>query len=631
MTIIVLSVGFEDYTDSPYLSPFEDFSIVQDNCGGHDLAPESFCTVLVVHHPHLGDIGGLIRLEARTQQAAGSTPASVSMMITSGVPLLSAEDYKREQKRIKEANKSIYGFTADSMQAIGYEAFIYGVAGAIACTAESVGLCLPIAVPAAGIVGTAGGILGFLGQTLDYFTADPVDPNYTVITPPITPSLPATQASDGVSQRLADANNALHANLLQQFGLQRAILRCLDRAQGAHEAGDTTWESRQLVMAQRYAAQLAELVDAQPALQIVLHDALGGIGGELTITPEIIVQWQALIDRNGLPPVMADLLTQLGYDQSVQDGMRQSLLTADPLAVARIGGGNAVAALVNPGALAALRQEAQARRDFTGDFAVALSATVGGTAAITPATTGYAIGSTATLTATPDDGYIFTGWTIDGGSGGIANPLTLTMNANHTIVTTFGPKIDVADVTADYWAHDQVGLFAARGITTGCGDDEQGRRLYCPERGITRAGMATFITRTLWQDKVAPPATPTFADVPTDYWAYAQIEVFAQMGITTGYGVNELGQRIFCPDCGVTRAEMAAFIDRAKGQAELSAGTTTFADVPPDYWAYGWIERFFTLGVTTGCDTDDAGNKVYCPDRGVTRAEMVVFIIRAYP
>ena len=198
-------------------------------------------------------------------------------------------------------------------------------------------------------------------------------------------------------------------------------------------------------------------------------------------------------------------------------------------------------------------------------------------------------------------------------------------------VPSSSPTSGFADVPTDYWAHDQIGRFAARGITTGCGDDDQGRRLYCPERGVTRAEMATFITRTLGQDKVAPPATPTFADVPTDYWAYGQVEAFAKLGITTGCGVNDLGQRIFCPDRGVTRAEMAAFLDRAKRQAELKPGTPTFADVPPSYWAYGWIERFFTLGVTTGCGTDDSGKTVYCPDRGVTRVEMAVFIIRAYP
>jgi hypothetical protein len=76
---------------------------------------------------------------------------------------------------------------------------------------------------------------------------------------------------------------------------------------------------------------------------------------------------------------------------------------------------------------------------------------------------------------------------------------------------------------------------------------------------------------------------------------------------------------------------MAAFLDRAKNQTELRPPTPTFADVPTGYWAYGWIERFYTLAITTGCGTDDAGNRIFCPDRGVTRAEMAVFLIRAYP
>ena len=76
---------------------------------------------------------------------------------------------------------------------------------------------------------------------------------------------------------------------------------------------------------------------------------------------------------------------------------------------------------------------------------------------------------------------------------------------------------------------------------------------------------------------------------------------------------------------------MAAFIVRAKGQAELRPATPTFADVPSSYWAFGQIERFLSLGVTTGCGEDEQGRRVYCPERGVTRAEIAVFIIRAYP
>lgn len=55
----------------------------------------------------------------------------------------------------------------------------------------------------------------------------------------------------------------------------------------------------------------------------------------------------------------------------------------------------------------------------------------------------------------------------------------------------------------------------------------------------------------------------TFADRPIDYWAYSQIEAFARLGIVTGCGVNELGQRIFCPDWNVTRAKMAVILIRA--------------------------------------------------------------------
>jgi uncharacterized repeat protein (TIGR02543 family) len=44
-------------------------------------------------------------------------------------------------------------------------------------------------------------------------------------------------------------------------------------------------------------------------------------------------------------------------------------------------------------------------------------------------------GSNATLTATPDAGYIFTGWT--GNASGTVNPLTITMNGNKTVGATF--------------------------------------------------------------------------------------------------------------------------------------------------------------------------------------------------
>jgi len=182
-----------------------------------------------------------------------------------------------------------------------------------------------------------------------------------------------------------------------------------------------------------------------------------------------------------------------------------------------------------------------------------------------------------------------------------------------------------ADVPSGYWAYDQITRFAQRGITTGCDTG-----LYCPERGVTRAEMTVFLDRTLGQGQLTP-ATPTFADVPTNYWAYGYIERLAALGVTTGCGTDGQGHRFYCPERGVSRAEMATFIDRALGQAQATPATPTFADVPSGYPAYHYIEAFAGRGITTGCGTDDQGRRVYCPERGVTRAEMAVFIIRAFP
>ncbi|MFZ5879909.1 MAG: S-layer homology domain-containing protein, partial [Chloroflexota bacterium] len=47
-----------------------------------------------------------------------------------------------------------------------------------------------------------------------------------------------------------------------------------------------------------------------------------------------------------------------------------------------------------------------------------------------------------------------------------------------------------------------------------------------------------------------------------------------------------------------------------------------FADVSDTYWAAPWIERLANSGITGGC-----GEGNYCPDLGVTRAQMAVFLL----
>ncbi len=81
-----------------------------------------------------------------------------------------------------------------------------------------------------------------------------------------------------------------------------------------------------------------------------------------------------------------------------------------------------------------------------------------GTVTRNPDLSPYPIGTVVTLTATPDTGYAFAGWSgdIPPGQGG-ANPLVVTMNQDRTITATFGS----ADVIAsdDFNRANEIPLF----------------------------------------------------------------------------------------------------------------------------------------------------------------------------
>lgn len=58
----------------------------------------------------------------------------------------------------------------------------------------------------------------------------------------------------------------------------------------------------------------------------------------------------------------------------------------------------------------------------------------------------------------------------------------------------------------------------------------------------------------------APPATPTFLDVPTDHPFFQYIEALSASGITGGCGSGN-----FCPGAPLTRGQMAVFLSKALG------------------------------------------------------------------
>jgi ELWxxDGT repeat protein len=145
---------------------------------------------------------------------------------------------------------------------------------------------------------------------------------------------------------------------------------------------------------------------------------------------------------------------------------------------------------------------------------------------------------------------------------------------------------------------------------------------FCPDDLVNRAQMAVFILSA--RDGVPPPpATGTrFDDVPPGYWAGPWIEELAREGVVSGCSATPPR---YCPEKNLTRAEMAVLLTLARHEDPPPATGTRFADVPADYWAARFIEQIAADGITGGC-----GGGNYCPDQPITRGEMAVFLATAF-
>ena len=172
------------------------------------------------------------------------------------------------------------------------------------------------------------------------------------------------------------------------------------------------------------------------------------------------------------------------------------------------------------------------------------------------------------------------------------------------------------DIAGSLFADDIVWL-AGENITVGC--TQQPLR-YCPNRPVTRAQMASFLTRALGLE--TPPQPAGFADVDPDSVHAASIEALHTAGITVGCTQQPLR---YCPNRPVTRAQMASFLTRALG-LETPPQPAGFADVDPDSVHAASIEALHTAGITVGCTQQPLQ---YCPNRPVTRAQMAAFLHRA--
>jgi len=183
-------------------------------------------------------------------------------------------------------------------------------------------------------------------------------------------------------------------------------------------------------------------------------------------------------------------------------------------------------------------------------------------------------------------------------------------------------SVTFADVPGTYWAWSYIQRLYDNGITGGCGTSPL---VFCPEGNVTRAQMAIFLLRAEHGPSYnPPPASGTvFNDVGASDFAAAWIEQLYAEGITGGCGGGN-----YCPNSIITRAQMAIFLLRGVHGSTYTPPTasgTMFNDVPSSAFAADWIEQLATEGITAGC-----GGGNFCPNATVSRAQMAVFLVKAF-
>jgi hypothetical protein len=121
---------------------------------------------------------------------------------------------------------------------------------------------------------------------------------------------------------------------------------------------------------------------------------------------------------------------------------------------------------------------------------------------------------------------------------------------------TDSPVFD--DLGSVPWAVGWIELLHNDGLMRGVSVDPP---LFAPQTLLTRDQMAVVLVRYLYGDEAQlPEPQGVFMDVDSGHWAAKAIEYLYFQGITNGCA--DAPELLYCPNETVSRAEMAAFLNR---------------------------------------------------------------------
>jgi hypothetical protein len=115
-----------------------------------------------------------------------------------------------------------------------------------------------------------------------------------------------------------------------------------------------------------------------------------------------------------------------------------------------------------------------------------------------------------------------------------------------------------------------------------------------------------------------PKAMSSFTDVPVSAYYAKAVAWAVENGITNG-----MTETMFAPNATCTRGQSVTFLYRAlKG---IASGSASFTDVKSDAFYADAVNWAVASDVTNG-----TSNTTFSPNADCTRAEIVMFLYRAY-
>jgi hypothetical protein len=181
-----------------------------------------------------------------------------------------------------------------------------------------------------------------------------------------------------------------------------------------------------------------------------------------------------------------------------------------------------------------------------------------------------------------------------------------------------GTATRFSDVSTKNVFYSDIEWLADQGITKGCNPPANTR--FCPFDTVTRDTMAAFIARAMRlpaakKDHFSDDNGSTFEE---------DINRIADAGIVKG--CNPPANTKYCPNRGIDRGQLAAFLVRAKGYTN-DGGGDLFIDDDGSVFESD-IDKLGTARITYGCNPPK--NDRFCPGDYVTRGQLSAFLHRAF-